>query len=77
MGHLDQFKSLGCPILLGASRKKFIGHVLDLPVNERLEGTIAASALGKIKGVQIHRVHDVKAVKRTLMMMDAMIRSEI
>jgi dihydropteroate synthase len=77
MGHLDQFKNLSCPILLGASRKKFIGHVLDLPVNERLEGTIAASALGKIKGVQIHRVHDVKAVKRTLTMMDAMIRSEI
>ena len=77
MGHLDQFKNLSCPILLGASRKKFIGHVLDLPVNERLEGTIAASALGKIKGVQIHRVHDVKAVKRTLTMMDAMIRSGI
>lgn len=77
MDNLDQFKNLNCPILLGASRKKFIGHVLDLPVNERLEGTLAVSALGKIKGVQIHRVHDVKAVKRTLMMMDAMIRSGV
>lgn len=75
MAGLDQLQSLGCPVLLGTSRKKFIGQVLDLPVNERVEGTIATAALGKIKGVQIHRVHDVKAVKRTLKMMDAMIRS--
>lgn len=76
MAGLEQLQSLDCPVLLGTSRKKFIGQVLDLPVSERVEGTIATAALGKVKGVQIHRVHDVKAVKRTLKMMDAMMRSE-
>lgn len=75
MSRLEELQVLGCPVLLGASRKRFIGHVLDLPVSERVEGTIAAAALGKTKGVQIHRVHDVKEVKRTLKLMDAMMGS--
>jgi len=75
MSKLEQLQALGCPVLLGTSRKRFIGEVLDLPVNERVEGTIATAAFGKTKGVQIHRVHDVKQVKRTLKMMDAMMRS--
>lgn len=72
MSRLEELQSFGCPVLLGASRKNFIGHVLNLPVEERLEGTIAVAALGKTKGVQIHRVHNVKEVKRALKMMDAM-----
>jgi len=75
MSKLEQLQVLGCPVLLGTSRKRFIGEVLDLPVNDRIEGTIATAALGKMKGVQIHRVHDVKQVKRTLKMMDVMMRS--
>lgn len=70
---LDQLGALGCPVLLGASRKRFIGEALDLPVEERLEGTLAATALGKTKSVHIHRVHDVKAVKRMLRMLDAIL----
>jgi dihydropteroate synthase len=75
MSKLEQLQVLGCPVLVGTSRKRFIGEVLDLPVNDRVEGTIATATLGKTKGVQIHRVHDVKQVKRTLKMMDAMMRS--
>lgn len=72
---IDQLGALGCPVLLGASRKRFIGQTLDLSVEERLEGTMAAAALGRMKGVHIHRVHDVKAVKRMLRMLDTMMRS--
>ena len=70
---LDQLGALGCPVLLGASRKRFIGETLNLPVEERLEGTLAATALGKVKGAHIHRVHDVKEVKRMLRMLDAIL----
>lgn len=76
MNKLDQLQVFGCPILLAVSRKRFIGDILDLPTDSRVEGTIAASNLGKIKGAQIHRVHDVAAVKRALKMMDAMVGSE-
>ena len=75
MKNLEQLQSFGCPILLAASRKRFIGDILGLPAQERVEGTIAASLLGRMKGAQIHRVHDVKAVKRALTMMDAMMGS--
>lgn len=75
MNQLEQLRLLGCPVLLATSRKRFIGEVLNLPVDDRVEGTIATAALGKQKGVQIHRVHDVRAVKRTLKMLDAMMRS--
>ena len=72
MRNLERLQNLHCPVLLGASRKRFIGEVLDLPPTERAEGTAATAALGKLKGVQIHRVHDVKMVKRLLKMLDAM-----
>lgn len=75
MRELDQLKIFGCPILLAISRKRFIGDVLSLPADDRVEGTIAASLLGQMKGAQIHRVHDVRAVKRALKMMDTMIGS--
>jgi dihydropteroate synthase len=72
MRHLEQFKRLGYPILLGASRKSFIGKVLDLPVEERLEGTIAATVVGIMKGVDIVRIHDVYQNKRAAVMTDEM-----
>ncbi len=73
MQHLDKFKELGYPILLGTSRKRFIGHVLDLPVEERMEGTGATVCLGIQKGVSIVRVHDVQPMARMAKMMDAML----
>ncbi|KGX83795.1 dihydropteroate synthase [Pontibacillus marinus] len=73
MQHLDAFNELGYPILLGTSRKRFIGHVLDLPVEERMEGTGATVCLGVQKGADIVRVHDVQPIARMVKMMDAMI----
>jgi dihydropteroate synthase len=72
MRHLDEFTKLGYPVLLGTSRKSFIGHVLDLPVDERVEGTGATVCLGIAKGVHIVRVHDVLPMARMAKMMDAM-----
>ncbi|KIP20514.1 Dihydropteroate synthase [Anoxybacillus ayderensis] len=73
MRRLDEFAVLDYPILLGTSRKSFIGHVLDLPVHERVEGTGATVCLGIAKGVHIVRVHDVLPIARMAKMMDAMI----
>jgi len=72
MHSLSQFKSLGQPILLGTSRKSFIGAVLGLPVEERLEGTAATLAYGISQGADIVRVHDVKEAVRVARMTDAM-----
>lgn len=72
MQNLDTFTSLGYPVLLGPSRKRMIGAVLDLPVNERMEGTGAAVCFGIQKGCQIVRVHDVKEISRMAKMMDAL-----
>lgn len=65
---LDEFKGLGYPILIGPSRKSFIGEVLGLPVGDRLEGTAAAVALGVARGAKILRVHDVKEMGRVARM---------
>ncbi|EDX65988.1 dihydropteroate synthase [Bacillus cereus NVH0597-99] len=73
MRNLEQLNVLGYPVLLGTSRKSFIGHVLDLPVEERLEGTGATVCLGIEKGCEFVRVHDVKEMSRMAKMMDAMI----
>ncbi|MED4988390.1 dihydropteroate synthase [Geobacillus sp. NFOSA3] len=73
MRRLDEFAKLGYPLLLGTSRKRFIGHVLDLPVNERVEGTGATVCLGIVKGAHIVRVHDVLPIARMAKMMDAML----
>jgi len=64
--YLTEFKSLGYPILIGPSRKSFIGKVLDLPPEERLEGTLAAIAVGVQNGADVVRVHDVKATVRAV-----------
>ena len=74
MRRLDDLVALGYPVLLGTSRKSMIGRVLDLPVEERLEGTAATVALGVAKGCQIVRVHDVREMKRVTAMMDAMLK---
>lgn len=74
MSRLDELKSLGHPILLAASRKRLIGHVLDLPVDQRLEGTIATSVAGVAAGVDMIRVHDVLANRRAIDMADAIYR---
>ncbi|KYD27348.1 dihydropteroate synthase [Geobacillus sp. FSL W8-0032] len=73
MRRLDEFAALGYPLLLGTSRKRFIGHVLDLPVEDRVEGTGATVCLGIVKGVHIVRVHDVLPIARMVKMMDAML----
>jgi len=69
--HLETFKSLGCPLLVGPSRKSFIGTITDLPVNERLEGTIAAITVAIMNGANIVRVHDVKECRRAIRVVDA------
>ncbi|UCG84474.1 MAG: dihydropteroate synthase [Dehalococcoidia bacterium] len=71
---LAELKSLGRPILLGTSRKSFIGLVLDLSVEERLEGTAASVAIGIAHGADIVRVHDVGAMLRIVRMSDAIVR---
>jgi dihydropteroate synthase len=71
---LAALRVLGRPILLGASRKSTIGKVLDVPVDERLEGTLATTALGIAAGADMVRVHDVAANVRAARMSDAIIR---
>lgn len=74
MRNLDTLVSLGYPVLLATSRKSMIGHVLDLPPSERLEGTHATVCYGIQKGCHIVRVHDVKEVARAAKMMDALMQ---
>ena len=74
MSRLEEFHTLGFPLLLGTSRKSLIGKTLDLPMHERLEGTAATMTAGIMKGVHIIRVHDVKEMKRVAKMTDAMVR---
>jgi dihydropteroate synthase len=72
---LPELSVLGKPILVGPSRKGFIGKVLDLPVDERLEGTLAAAAYAVAQGARIVRVHDVRAVVRAVRMVEACLSS--
>ncbi|GGB51299.1 dihydropteroate synthase [Virgibacillus dakarensis] len=73
MNNLERFAELGYPVLLGTSRKRFIGGVLDLPAAERDIGTGATTCLGITKGVHIVRVHNVKINVELARMMDAML----
>ena len=75
--HIDALQDLGFPVLLGVSRKGFIGHTLNLPQGERLEGSLAANAWGVLHGVDILRVHDVKETVRLARMLDAIRFSEL
>jgi len=72
MQNLDKLVMLGYPVLLGTSRKTMIGQALNLPVDERMEGTGATVCYGIQKGCQIIRIHDVKEMSRMAKMMDAM-----
>jgi len=63
--NLDRLTDLGRPVLVGLSRKSFLGAILDLPAEERIEGTIAADAIAIVRGASIIRVHDVKEGRRT------------
>jgi len=71
---LDEIKAMGFPVLVGPSRKSFIGKVLNLPVDKREEGTYAALSLCIAKGADIIRVHDVKGNARIAAMTDAVVR---
>jgi dihydropteroate synthase len=71
---LDELRSLGRPILIGTSRKSMIGLVLDLPPDERLEGTAATVAISIAKGADMVRVHDVAQMARVCRMSDAIVR---
>lgn len=74
ISHLREFKSLGKPVLIGASRKSFIGNILNLPPEERLEGSIASEVIAVTNGADIIRCHDVAATKRAIMVADAIAR---
>lgn len=74
MNHLKELVALGYPLLLGTSRKSMIGKVLDLPAQDRLEGTAATLAYGITQGADIVRVHDIKYMKRVVNMTDAIVR---
>lgn len=73
--NLDRLASLGSPLLVGTSRKSFIGAVLDLPVEERLEGTLATLVLAVAKGAKVLRVHDVKPAVRAVRMAEAVLKA--
>ncbi|HZK53789.1 MAG TPA: dihydropteroate synthase [Desulfosporosinus sp.] len=75
MARLAEFRTLGHPVLLGASRKSFIGKTLNQTVDNRLEGTLSTSVLGVVAGVDFIRVHDVQANYSAVQMADAVVRS--
>jgi dihydropteroate synthase len=75
VNRLDEIRKLGYPILLGTSRKSFIGFTLDLPPDQRMEGTASTVAVGITRGADIIRVHDVKEMCRVARMTDALVRS--
>lgn len=75
MNCMDELHMFGYPILLGASRKSVIGLTLDLPVGERIEGTIATTVLAVMKGCSFVRVHDVKENVRAIKMAEAILNS--
>ncbi len=74
INRLDEIRALGFPVLLGPSRKSFIGYTLDLPPDQRLEGTAATLAVGISRGADIVRVHDVEYMVRVARMTDAIVR---
>jgi dihydropteroate synthase len=74
---LGSLRTLGCPILIGLSRKSFIGAVLDKPVDQRLIGTVAAHMLALMNGADILRVHDVEEAVETVKMYEAIRRAAI
>ena len=76
LNNLEMFIELGRPILIGVSRKSFIGNILKLPPEGRLEGSLAASVIGVSKGVSIVRTHDVKETRKAIKVTEAIIKGE-
>jgi len=74
IARLAELKSLGFPVLVGASRKTFIGNLSNTGVEERLEGSLGAEAMAIANGADILRVHDVKETKRMAMVVDRIAR---
>ena len=74
LDRLGEIRALGYPVLLGPSRKSFIGYTLNLPPDQRVEGTAAATAVGIARGADIVRVHDVAFMARVARMADAIVR---
>ncbi len=72
---LEELDTLGCPLLLGCSRKSVVGLTLDLPVDQRLEGTIVTTVMAVMKGCMFVRVHDVKENVRAVKMSEAILNS--
>jgi len=70
----NEIRELGYPVLVGPSRKSFIGYTLNLPPDQRLEGTAAAVAVAIVRGADIVRVHDVEFMSRVVRMTDAIVR---
>ncbi|NQV04532.1 MAG: dihydropteroate synthase [Candidatus Omnitrophica bacterium] len=75
LNNLSRFKALGKPVLVGPSRKSFIGNILGVEPKERLFGTLAAVAIAVENGADIIRAHDVSAIKQAVMVADAIVRS--
>ena len=73
INHLEIMKQLGYPILLGTSRKSVIGLTLDLPTDQRVEGTLATTVMGVMKGCSFVRVHDIKENYRIIKMTEAIL----
>ena len=71
---LEEYKTIGLPLMVGTSRKSTIGKILDLPVDDRIEGTAATVSIAIAKGADIVRVHDVKEMVRVSRMTDAIVR---
>jgi len=74
LNRLDEICRLGYPVMVGPSRKSFIGYTLDLPPDQRLEGTAAAVVVSILRGADIVRVHDVEFMTRLVRMTDAIVR---
>jgi len=76
MHHVDALLDLGRPVLVGPSRKRFIGAILDLPEDQRVEGTAGAVAWMVARGAHAVRVHDVKEIARVVRVVDAITRAD-
>ncbi len=77
INHMEKLHELGCPLLLGTSRKSVIGLTLDLPAGERIEGTLVTTVMGVMKGCSFVRVHDIKENYRAVKMAEAILNSGV
>ncbi|RLE14383.1 dihydropteroate synthase, partial [Candidatus Aerophobetes bacterium] len=75
--NLKKLKILGRPILIGVSRKSFIGKVLNLPLEERLSGGLAATSVAVMGGARVVRTHDVKETRQVVDLVNAILQSKV